>query len=87
MRTTTSGPSCSKRLYLNELVSGQNIDCSSKYNILFTGILLKNVGSFFSKNISVYAIFDDQHFNDTLTVDIVSFEQLGPGSKLYLFKC
>ena len=31
----------------------------------------------FSKNISVYAIFNDQSFNDTLTNDIVSFEQLG----------
>ena len=46
--------------------------------------LLKNVSScksyshFFSKNISVYAIFNDQSFNDTLTNDIVSFEQLGP---------
>ena len=35
---------------------------------------------FFSKNISVYAIINDQSFNDTLTNDIVSFEQLGPGS-------
>ena len=34
---------------------------------------------FFSKNISVYATFNDQSFNDTLTNDIVSFEQLGPG--------
>ena len=33
---------------------------------------------FFSKNISIYAIFNDQRFNDTLTNDIVSFEQLGP---------
>ena len=33
---------------------------------------------FFSKNISVYAIFNDQSFNDTLTNDIVSSEQLGP---------
>ena len=33
---------------------------------------------FFSKNISVYAIFNDQSFNDTLTNEIVSFEQLGP---------
>ena len=33
---------------------------------------------FFSKNISVYAIFNDQSFNDMLTNDIVSFEQLGP---------
>ena len=32
-----------------------------------------------NKNISVYAIIDDQSFNDTLTNDIVSFEQLGPG--------
>ena len=35
--------------------------------------------TFFSKNISVYAIFNDQSFNDTLTNYIVSFEQLGPG--------
>ena len=49
--------------------------------------LLKNVSSFCKfksysrfccKNISVYAIFNDQSFNDTLTNDIVSFEQLGP---------
>ena len=34
---------------------------------------------FFSKNIySMYAIFNDQSFNNTLTNDIVSFEQLGP---------
>ena len=32
---------------------------------------------FFSKNISGYAIFNDQSFNDTLTNDITSFEQLG----------
>ena len=31
---------------------------------------------FFNKNINIY-IFNDQSFNDTLTVDIVSFEQLG----------
>ena len=34
--------------------------------------------TFFSKNISIYAIFNDQSFNDTLTIDIVNFEQLGP---------
>ena len=33
---------------------------------------------FFSKTISIYAIFNDQSFNDTLTNDIVSFEQLSP---------
>ena len=36
---------------------------------------------FQQKNISIYAIFNDQSFNDTLTNDIVSFEQLGPGCK------
>ena len=47
--------------------------------------LLKNVNSFcksychfFSKNFKAYAIFHDQSFNDTLTNDVVSFEQLGP---------
>ena len=34
--------------------------------------------SFFSKNISVYAIHNDQSFNDRLTNNMVSFEQLGP---------
>ena len=34
--------------------------------------------TFFSKHISVYAIFNDQSFNNTLTNDIVCFEQLGP---------
>ena len=34
----------------------------------------------YSKNISVYVIFNDQSFNDTLTNDIVSFEQMGPGN-------
>ena len=34
---------------------------------------------FSAKNISIYAIFKDKSFNDTLTNDIVSFEQLGPG--------
>ena len=38
----------------------------------------KSYSHFFSKNISIYAIFNDQSFNDTLTNDIVSFEQLGP---------
>ena len=33
---------------------------------------------FFSKNISVYAIFNYQTFNDTLSNNIFSFESLGP---------
>ena len=56
--------------------------------VLFTGIFTeKKLSSFCisysqmfisAKNISVYAIFNDQSFNDTLTNDNVSFEQLGP---------
>ena len=49
--------------------------------------LLKNVSSFcksylhfFSKNISLYGIFNNQSY-DMLTNDIVSFEQLGPDIK------
>ena len=34
--------------------------------------------TFFSKNICVNAIFNDQSFNGMLSNDIVSFEQLGP---------
>ena len=30
------------------------------------------------KKISIYSILNDQSFNDTLTNNIVSFEQLGP---------
>ena len=39
---------------------------------------------FFSKNIKVYAIFNDQSFNDTLICEIVSFEQLGPENINYV---
>ena len=39
----------------------------------------KAIYIFFSKNISLYAIFNDQNFNNRLTNDIVNFEQLGPG--------
>ena len=44
----------------------------------------KSYSHFFSKNISTFSIFNDQSFNDTLTNDIVSFEQLGPGLQLSL---
>ena len=39
---------------------------------------------FFSKNIKVYAIFNDQSFNDTLICEIFSFEQLGPENINYV---
>ena len=34
---------------------------------------------FSAKIISIYVIFYDQNFNDTLTNDIVNFEKLAPG--------
>ena len=34
--------------------------------------------TFFQQNISVYGIVNDQSFNEMLTNNIVSFEQLGP---------
>ena len=42
---------------------------------------------FFRKNISVYAIFNDQIFNDKLTNDIVSFERLGPDDLSAVSSC
>ena len=39
----------------------------------------KSYSHFFSKNISAYPIFNDQSFNEMLTNDIISFEQLAPG--------
>ena len=53
----------------------------STISISQVSLLKKNAKAthiFFSKNISVYAIFNDQSFNDTLTNDIVTFEQLDP---------
>ena len=38
----------------------------------------KSYSHSFSKNSSIYTILIDQSFNDTLTNDIVSFEQMGP---------
>ena len=40
---------------------------------------------FFSKNNNVPTIFNDQSFNDTLTNDIVNFEQLGPDLQFVLY--
>ena len=40
---------------------------------------------FFSQNISIYVIFNDQILKDTLTNDIVSFEQLGHVGTVIVF--
>ena len=39
---------------------------------------MQKVLTFFSKNFSVYAISNDQSFNDMLPNNIVNFEQLDP---------
>ena len=39
--------------------------------------------TFFGKSISVYAIFNNLSFNNMLTNNIVSFEQLGPEKYQY----
>ena len=44
----------------------------------------KTVHIFFSKNISVHGIFNDQGFNNMLTNNIVSVEQLGPERVLHI---
>ena len=36
----------------------------------------------YSKAQALKTLFNDQNFNDTLTNDIVCFEQLGPGNYL-----
>ena len=46
--------------------------------------ILKTYSHFFSKNISLDTIFNDQGFNNLLTNDIFSFEQLGPNYPSYL---
>ena len=51
---------------------------SNSQVFLLKNVICKSYSHFFSKNVSVYAIFNDQSFNDTLINDIVSFEQLSP---------
>ena len=42
------------------------------------GVAFASYSHFFSKNISIYTIFNDQSLNDTLLATLVSFEQLRP---------
>ena len=48
--------------------------------ISYSQVFLMN-SHFLSKNISIYDIFNDQSFNNTLTNDIICFGQ-GPGVKI-----
>ena len=44
------------------------------------------VAHFFSKNIRLYAIFNDQSFNNMLNNGIVSFEQLDPAMYFFILQ-
>ena len=46
---------------------------------MWVALQMQKLLTFFSKNISIYPIFNDQRFNSQLTSDIVNFEQLGGG--------
>ena len=71
------GPSCSTILSLTSslVVKMLTVLLSTISNSQV--LLLKKMWvAFSSKNNSIYAIFNDQSINDTLTNDAVSFEQL-----------
>ena len=74
---------CSKCRYLNELVSGLTVLESTISNTLYfySGKCEQTfaIHVLFSKNISIYAIINGQSFNDMLTNDIVSVEQMARG--------
>ena len=46
----------------------------------------KSYSHFFSKSISVYALFNDQSFNDTLTNNIVALNNWALDTPLFYFK-
>ena len=62
------------------------LESTTSNSQVFLPIKWKATHIFFSKNISVYAISNDQSLNYTLTNDIVSFEQLGPDNFVWIIK-
>ena len=64
--------------YLGPVVQSIISLTNSLVGKMFTVLESKSYSHLFSENISIYAVFNDQSFNDTLTNVIVSFEQLGP---------
>ena len=62
----TTGPSCSKRRWLNKFVKGHFVNCFSEFNIQYSDIFC------------IFELSLDVNSNKPLTDDIVSFEQLGP---------
>ena len=55
------------------------VSLTSSLVVKMLTVLVSTISNIFAaKNIREYAIFNNQSFNDTLTNDIISFEQLGP---------
>ena len=46
---------------------------------------MQKILTFFSKNINVFAIFQDRNLNVTLDNNFVKFEQLGPDKYFFFF--
>ena len=68
-------------IYLVPVVQSM-VSLTSLLLVKMLTVLLSTISNsqvFLLKNILAYAIFNDQSFNNMLTNDIVSFEQLGPG--------
>ena len=74
-------------LRVNELIKGHFINYFSGFNIQYSDIFCwknvssfcKNYSHFFSKKFQHICVSLDVNFNKSLTNNIVSFEQLGPG--------
>ena len=57
------------------------LSCSKLVRIKMLNVLVSTISNsqvFLLKNVSSFCIFNDQSFNNTLTNDFISFEQLGP---------
>ena len=81
VRTNELGPVVQSTISLTSsflTVQVSTISNSPVFLLKKMGVAFKSYSHSFSKNISIYAIFNDQSFNDTITNDIVSFEQQGP---------
>ena len=71
------GPGCSKRCQLNELVKGHFVNCFSGFNTQYSDIFC-SYSHFFSKKFQHICVSLNVNFNESLTNDVISFEQLGP---------
>ena len=90
-----SGPSCQSVVSLTSLlkVITLTVLVDSMHNILIffaekiVSSFCKSYSHFFSKKFQHTCLSLDVNFNESLTNDITSFEQLGPGYPCYLAIC